>query len=150
MKPPRTGPITGANNAGQVMRAVALSEFGLRRVAEHEHAADRGHQRAAEPLYRARGDELRQVVRQAAAERTQREYDNRDRENLAGAEAIGEPAGSGNKHRRRQEVDGYADAHADRRNAERGAHLRQRRRDDRAVQKLHEESDGDDQRHALG
>ena len=150
MKPPSTGPITGANNAGQVMRAVALpsSDFEALRSTRTRPTGiisalpspciARAAMNSGRFCARPQPSELH-VNTTIAIAKTSR-----------ATEAIGERAGSGNEHRRRQEVDGYAHAHADRRHAERRAHLRQQRGDDRSVQKLHEESNGDDERHTLG
>jgi hypothetical protein len=123
-------------------------QLGLSCAAQNQDAADRRHQRAAQALHDAGGDKFRQTLRETAGDRGQREERNRDQEDGARAEPVGKPGRQRHEHRHGQHIGGDADAHRHRRHVEGFSHLRQRRRDNRRIEQLHEEGDGNNQRHA--
>jgi hypothetical protein len=69
---------------------------------------------------------------------------------IARTESRACPSGGRHEHRHRDQVDGDTGGEIERRFAEIARDRRQRRRDDRAVQRLHEERCRDDERDAAG
>lgn len=73
------------------------------------------------------------------------EDSQRQREDPAGAEAVGYPAAGGDKYGKRNQIGADADVKRHGLHAEAGRHIGQRGRDHRAVKKLHEKRAGDQQ-----
>jgi hypothetical protein len=121
-------------------------QIALVAAAHHHQPAHRHHHRAADALQHARRDEREERVREAAQHRRTGEHDDRERKHRARAEPVGEPPARRNEHGERDQVRRHADAHVDRILVEGARHRRQRRRDDRAVEHLHEHRAPDDQR----
>ena len=118
--------------------------------AQEDQAADRDHHGAAHALEDAGGDEFAERVRLAAEDRAKGEDDDGQAEDVLGAEAVGDPAAGGDEHRECQEVGGQGDVHVHGFGAEGARHGRQGGGDDGAVEVLHEEGAGDDQRGDAG
>ncbi len=71
---------------------------------------------------------------EAAADRADREHDDRRAEHTPGAEAVGGPAADRDEHRQAQQVAGDRHVEPQRRLADRARDRRQRRRDDRRIE----------------
>ena len=105
--------------------------------------ADRRHHRAAEALQGPGGDQHRQARRQAAQDRADGEDEERQREDASRTEAVGEPAADRNEHRERQNIGGDREVHAQRRGRKASGDIRNCRDDDRRIELLHQECNGD-------
>ena len=148
MKPPSAGPITGAISPGHTMRPIAsmMRSFGVSR--EHDEAPDGRHERRGHALQQARGQQRAERRARAAQERGEREHGDGPREEVPRAEALARPGGRRHEHRHGDEIDGDARREVERGFAEALRHRRKRGRDDRRVQRFHEEGRRDDEGNA--
>ena len=115
-------------------------------AAHQDEAADRRHHRAAGALNNARHHELIERARQRAADRAEHEHDDGDAEDIARAEAVGDPAARRNENGEREQIRRDGKFQRQRIGAERLRDGRQRGRDHRRVHVFHEQRDRDDQR----
>ena len=146
MNPPSGGPITGAISPGQTMRPIAsmIWCFGVSRSTTRRPTGDMN--AAAAPCSSAGGDERPERRGEAAQKRCQREHGDGRGEEVARAEPVACPAGGRDEYRHGDEVDRDAGGKIERGFAEALRDGGQRGRDDRAVQRLHEERRRDDER----
>ncbi len=111
--------------------------------AAHQHVTTHRHQRgAAHALQHARGNQLRQRLRDAAQQRAQAEHHDRRAEHPARAEAVAQPRTGRDQDRQGQHVTGQRGAHAQRGDLQRIGHRRHRGVDHGGIQRLHEERGG--------
>jgi hypothetical protein len=100
--------------------------------------------RAAETLQHPRQHQLTERVRARAADRAEHEHEDCDEIDAPRAEAVGEPAGGGREHRHGERVGDDDRLHREGRDVQAVGDRRQRGVDDRRVERLHEETGGDD------
>ncbi len=148
MKPPSAGPITGAMSPGQTMRPIAsmMRSFGVSVSTMRRPTGDMN--AAAMPCSRRAASSAPNVGLGAAQERGEREHRDGAREEVPRAEALARPGGRRHEHRHGDEIDGDARREVERGFAEALRHRRKRGRDDRRVQRFHEEGRRDDKGNA--
>jgi len=116
------------------------------RGAQDDELPDRDHHGPAEALKDPRGHQCREAAAGSAQEGGEREDDNGCAEHPPGPESAGEPAAHGDERGHRDEVDGHREADLGAADAEIGRDARRRGDEDRAVEVLHEQHGGHEQR----
>ena len=136
----------GTNQTRDGDEAHGADEFGLGKRPHQGEPAHGHHHGSAAALQDAARDQHMDVARYAAEKRPQGEEADRGREHPARSESIRHPAADRNEDREAQRVAGQHRLHAQRRHLERlrdGGHGRVQ---NRGVERLHEERDGDEPR----
>ena len=117
---------------------------------KHDDAPHRKQHRAARALQRPRHHELAEILRQPAGHRGDGEQGDGDEKDPPGTKTIGQPGRRRNADGHGQHVDGNANAHLERADAEIPRHLGQRGDDDHPIQHLGEEGGRHDERDVAG
>ena len=147
MNPPSKRADDGADERRHAHIDHRREELVSGKAAQQDQPAHGRHHRPAEPLQAAREDEHREAVRHAAEDGAGGEDDQRQHEDPARAEAIGEPSADGNEDRQGQHIGGHCQIHPQRRGAQAARHIRNGCRDDGRIQLFHQEGDGHDRRY---
>ena len=126
-----------------------LSQVFLRRVPQHDQAPDGKHHCAAEPLHNSHQRELSQSMSKPAEQRRHRKDTDRCGKYAARAKSVRHPSADRDEHSQCQHVRRHTDVQVYGSNVEALRHLRQRRRDDRAVEHLHKQSGSHQRRYVI-
>ena len=121
-------------------------EIALRHGAQDDEPSHRNHHGSARALKRASRHEAEERVGEAAGDGAEREHADRGAKDGARTEPVGAPAADRDEHGERQQIGGEGKLQVDRIDVEVDGDRRERGRDHRAVDILHEESAGDDER----
>ena len=117
-----------------------------REAAQQDQPAHRGHHGAAQPLQHPHRQQHAEAVGHAAQRRAEGEDAERQSEDPARAEPVGEPAADRDEHGQGQDIGGHRQIQPQRRGVQAGRHVRDGGGDDGGVELLHQEGDGDDHR----
>jgi hypothetical protein len=121
-------------------------ELAAREASQQNEPADRRHHGAADALQHT----CRYQHRECAGNATERRADGEDRqrqdEDTACAEAVGEPTAQRYENSEGQHISGHCQIHSHRRGRQAVRHGRDRRGYDRRIELFHQERNGDDQR----
>ncbi|MNS36029.1 hypothetical protein D3C72_682120 [compost metagenome] len=140
----------GAEQPGNGDEAHDPHQFRTRVGAQHHQPPDRQHQRPAQALDHPGADQQAQAARQCAEQRAETEQQDCTEEDLPGAKTIGDPARSGNQQGDREHVGNDHPLHAQWVFGQVAGHGRQGGVEDRPVEGLHEEGNGDDPGYPAG
>src|SRR4051794_4261333 len=98
--------MAGAMTVGMVRMSAARARSAGGKARKSIGRANGGHHAAADPLQDAEGDELADALREAAQRRAGGKHRQGEEEDLLGAEAVAEPAGSRDPDREAERVAG--------------------------------------------
>ena len=145
MKPPTGGPSIGPSKAGMVRYDIALTRSLRSTVPKQQQTTDRHHHRATRALDDAGQHEAGERTRKAAQNRPGREDDDRRAEYGPRAESIRDPAARRDEDGQSQKIRSQRQFQRDRILVQVACDRRQRRRQNRPVEVLHQQRAGDDQ-----
>ena len=143
---PERRPDQRADERGYREPGQGAHKLRARRRAQNHQAPHGHHHGAAHALRDARQHDIKQRGGETAQDRTQSEDQNRGAKNLAGAELIRRPARQRYENRQGEKVGRQREFERDRILPQIHGHRRQGRRQYGAVEILHEQGRGDDER----